>query len=121
MGMAVALAERMTKRDVAHRLIDFLDEHAFDPVLAASPERLPEGKRGELRAVQVEMRRERERFRRGASPDEIYQTYHEELEAPGATDLRRRLRELDLPTLDDVRVDFEQMAGDLGVGTSGSL
>jgi hypothetical protein len=30
-------------------------------------------------------------------------------------------RELDLPTLEDVRIDFEQMAGDLGVGTSGSL
>lgn len=119
--MAVALAERMTERDVAHRLIDFLDEHAFGPVLAASPMRFPEEKRTELRAVQEQTRRERERFGDGASPEEIYRTYHAELEAPEARELHRRLRELDLPTLDDIRVDFEQMAGDLGVGTAGSL
>lgn len=119
--MAVAFAERMTKHDVAHRLIDFLDEHAFGPVLAASPERFPQEKRVALRAAQVETRRERERFGRGASPEEIYRTYHEELAAPAAADLHRRLRELDLPTLEDVRIDFEQMAGDLGVGSSGSL
>jgi len=119
--MVVARAERMTERDVAHRLIDFLDQHAFAPVLAATPERFSEEKRLTLRAVQNEIRRERERFGQEASAEAIYRMYHAELEAPGASDLHRRLRELDLPSLDDLRVDFEQMAGDLGIGTSGSL
>jgi len=119
--MVVAFPWRMTQRDVAHRLFEFLDEHAFGPVLSASPERFPQERRTKLHAVQEATRRERERFERGASATEIYRTYHEELQAPGAADLHRRLRELDLPTLDDVRIDFEQMAGDLGVGTSGSL
>jgi hypothetical protein len=119
--MLVAFAVCMTRSDVAHRLFEFLDEHAFAPVLAANPERFPKARRMELRAAQVETRRERARFERGASAEEIYRTYHEELAAPGAADLKRRLRALDLPTLDDLRVDFEQMAGDLGVGTFGSL
>lgn len=119
--MAVAFPWSMTRRDVAHRLFEFLDQHAFNPVLSASLEGLPEARRTKLRAAQEEMRRERGRFERGASADDIYRTYHAELAAPGAADLHRRLRELDLPTLDDVRIDFEQMAGDLGVGTSGSL
>lgn len=119
--MAVAFGCSMTQRDIAHRLFEYLDEHAFGPVLSASPERFPQELQEELRAAQGETRRERERFARGASPTEVYRTYHEELEAPGAADLHRRLRKLDLPTLDDVRIDFEQMAGDLGVGTSGSL
>ncbi len=119
--MAVAFHGNMTQRDVAHRLLQFLDEHAFGPVLSASPERFPQELQGKLHAAQEETRRERERFERGASATEIYRTYHEELGASGAADLHRRLRELDLPTLDDVRIDFEQMAGDLGVGTSGSL
>jgi len=119
--MGVAFHPRMTQRDVAHRLFEFLDEHAFAPVLSASPEHFPQERRSELRAAQAQTRRERERFERGASAAEIYRTYHAELAAPGAADLHRMLRELDLPTLDDVRIDFEQMAGDLGVGTSGSL
>ena len=119
--MAVAFPSGMTQRDAASRLFEFLDEHAFGPVLSASPEHLPRERRAKLRAAQEATWRERERFERGASADEIYRTYHEELEAPGAADLHRKLRELDLPTLDDVRIDFEQMAGDLGVGTSGSL
>ena len=119
--MAVAFARDMTQRDVAHRLFEFLDEHAFRPVLAATPERLPEEQRAALRSVQAETRRERERFARGGTATEIYRAYHEELEAPGAADRHRRLRELDLPTLEDVRIDFEQMAGDLGVGAPGAL
>ncbi len=119
--MGVALTASVTQRDVAHRLFEFLDEREFGPVLAASPERYPEPRRGELRAAQEETRRERARFENRASAAEIYRTYHEELAAPEAAELHRRLRKLDLPTLEDVRIDFEQMAGDLGIGTSGAL
>lgn len=106
---------------MAHRLFEFLDEHAFQPVLSASPERYREAQRRALSTAQERTRQERARFERGASAQEIYRTYHDELADPGAAALHRELRELDLPTLEDVRVDFEQMASDLGVGTSGSL
>jgi hypothetical protein len=112
----------MTQRDVAHRLFDFLDQHAFAPVLNASAERYPEPRRAALlRSAQERVRRERERFERGASAGAIYRIYHEELAAPETVELHERLRQLDLPTLEDVRIDFEQMANDLGIGTAGAL
>jgi hypothetical protein len=111
----------MTQDDVAHRLLEFLDEHAFGPVLSARPEGYPAAQGEALRAAQTETRRERERFEPGASASQVYRTYHEELAAPGSAALHRRLRELALPALEDVRIDFEQMASDLGIGTSGSI
>jgi hypothetical protein len=110
----------MTQHDVAHRLFEFFDEHAFRPVLAVSPERYPPSRRDELWAVQEATRRERGRFESRRSAAEVYRAYHEELAAPDAAGLHRRLRALDLPTLEDVRIDFEHMAADLGIGASGA-
>ena len=121
MGIGVAPTARMTERHVAHRLLAYLDEHAFKPVLQADAEHYPPERRAPLERAQAEVRLERERMRRAGTPVRIYLAYHEELATPQAPARHRRLRELDLPTLEDLRVDFEQMANDLGIGTSGAL
>jgi len=111
----------MSERDVAHRLFDFLDQHAFRPVLHAQPEHYPEAQREQLRILQADTRARRQRFHAPVSASDLYRSYHEMLGSAAERDLHARLHALGLPALEDIRIDFEQMASDLGIGTSGAL
>ena len=111
----------MTGSDVAHRLFDFLDQHAFKPVLSARPESYSEAQREILRSAQADAQRVRARLDAHTSAAELYRSFHEVLASADSRRLHARLHELGLPALDDVRIDFEQMASDLGIGTSGAL
>ena len=120
MGIAVAPQRRMSERDVARRLFDYLDEHAFRPVLEAEAEHYPAAQREALALAQRETRREREQLLHAASAAVVYRAFHAQIASPEATARYARLRELDLPTLEDLRIDFEQMAADLGLGSVGT-
>ena len=109
----------MSERDVARRFFDYLDEHVFRPILESPPEHRPEHERELLAQLQRDTRQERERMLHAPSAAAVYQAYHAEIATPAAHQRYARLRELDLPTLEDVRIDFEQMAGDLGIGVGG--
>ncbi len=109
----------MSERDVARRLFDYLDEHVFRPILAAGAEHRPEHERELLVQLQRETRHERERILHAPSATAVYRAFHAEIATPEAHQRYARLRELDLPTLEDVRLDFEQMAVDLYIGAGG--
>lgn len=109
----------MTDRDVRERLIGYLEEKVFHQVLTADPERAPAERREALREAQRLVRGERERLRSQRSAEALFDAFEAELASDRARQAYQRLRELDLPTLADVRLDFEQMAQDLGVGLSG--
>lgn len=103
----------MTDTDVTHRLVSFLDEHVFDPVLRARAEDLPAGKRAALLEMQQAMRRERTRFHGYSSAAQVYREFHDDVNSQDERARQRTLHDLGLPTLADVRIDFEQMARDL--------
>lgn len=97
------------------RLVNFLDEKAFQPVLGANPESYPEDKRNVLKDVQDATRAERDRFHDYGSAEEVYQMYKDDLNSEPAQDVHGKLRDLDLPTLNDVRSEFENLAQEVGV------
>ena len=59
---------------------------------------------------------ERERFRAYGSASEVVRMFKDDLSSEPAKDVHRDLRDLGLPTLDDVRDDFEDLARRLKVG-----
>jgi hypothetical protein len=105
----------MADEDVRRRFLSYLDEHAFEPVLKARPEDHPQDQRDRLTEMQEAIRSERDRFQRCGTAVEVYEMFEEELRSEPARKAHRELRELDLPTLEDVRLDFQQMAGELGI------
>jgi uncharacterized protein (DUF2267 family) len=105
----------MTDEDARRKLVDFLDERAFQPVLRAKPDDFPKDKRDQLADVQRSTESEQERFRNYESAEKVVQMYRDDLSSEAAQKVHRQLRDLGLPTLNDVRDEFEQRARELGV------
>ncbi|WP_137389624.1 hypothetical protein [Rhodoligotrophos defluvii] len=101
--------------DAKAKLVDFLDRKAFEPVLRADPDRYSESQRAKLEDVKRATESERERFRNYESAEKVYQMYRDDLSSEPAQEVDRELRDLNLPTLKDVREEFEQLAEELGV------
>ncbi len=91
-------------------LVDFLEKRVFRPVLDAKPEDYPESKRDDLLDVQRSTRSEVQRFRNYESAEQVKDMYRDDLSSKAAKDVQRKSRELGLPTLPEVRDEFEKLA-----------
>lgn len=105
----------MASQNSKDKLVNFLDRHAFRPVLDAAPGDYPESKRDKLAHVQRATEDERERYRQYESAEKVYQMYRDDLSSEAAKEVHRELRQLSLPTLHDVRDEFERLAEEVGV------
>ena len=100
----------MSKHDARTQLIEFLERRAFNPVLHAS------GKdNGELADLKRRTETEIERFRNYGSAHDVVVNFRRDLTSEPAKKIHRRLAAQDLPTLPDLREDFEQLVQRLGV------
>jgi hypothetical protein len=106
----------MAHRSPKDELVAFLDRKAFDPVLHAKPSDVPQGKRAAPEDVQRATEAERERYHRYGSADEVIRMFEDDLNSEPAKKVHRKLSELGLPTLNDLRAEFEALAERLDVG-----
>ncbi len=88
----------------------FLDQHVFDPILKASPDKYSESERKELEDVQNRTRTEKERYHNYSSADELIRMYKDDLHSEKAKPVNQKLKRLGLPQLADVRDEFERKA-----------
>ncbi len=101
--------------DAKQKLVRFLEERAFRPVLRADPAQYPETRREELEDVQRRTEQEIERFRNYAPAREVVTNFRRDLTSEPAKKVHRTLNELGLPTPNDVRTEFEKLASELGL------
>jgi len=114
--MCVRKTEENTMASEAKsRLVEFLDREAFDPILKANPDRYPDSKKDKLRDVQRATESEKKRYHEYSSAEQVYRMYRDDLSSEPAQKIDRELRDLDLPTLKDVREKFERLASEVGV------
>ncbi len=106
----------MAQQDAKQRLVHFLEEKAFRPVLRADPHKYPESRRDLLKDVQRRTETELERFHSYNSVDEVITNFRRDLNSSAAKKVHHELEQLGLPTLHDVRDDFEKLAQQLGHG-----
>ncbi|MGE5540597.1 MAG: hypothetical protein ACM30I_18415 [Gemmatimonas sp.] len=104
-----------THESAKHKLIEFLERRAFDPVLSAKPEHYPEPRRSKLADVQRRTRTEVERFHRYGSAREVVVNFLRDLDSEPAERVHRELKALGLPTLNDVEDEFMRLADELHV------
>jgi len=106
----------MSDNEAKRRLIEFLDTRAFDPVLKARSQDYPEAQRAKLEDVQGRTRAERERFHEYGSARKVVDMFKGDLSSAPAKKVHRDLEALGLPTLNQLRSEFERLADELGVG-----
>lgn len=100
----------MAQTDTRQDLIHFLEQHAFQPVLRARAQDFPEKQRGELAGLQDRTKTEVARFHGYRSAQEVVTNFKRDPTSAPAKQCIARLVALGLPTLDDVREQFEQLA-----------
>jgi hypothetical protein len=105
----------MAQSDARARLVRFLDQKAFQPVLTADTDRFPEGQREKLLDLKQRTRVEIERFRSYSSAHDVVVNFHRDLSSAPAKKVHRELRELGLPTIEELRDDFENLAEELEI------
>lgn len=99
-------------------LTEFVIRKAFDPVMRAKADGKSEADRKALEHVQQAARAEIERYRRYSSAQEVATNFKRDLSSDAAKKLHAQLRRLHLPTIEDIREDFDDKAGKLGVKAS---
>ena len=104
----------MTER-MKHELVELLVRKALDPVLATKPDGLSGPDQERLAHVQRATRAEIERFRGYATAEEVVTNFKRDLTSVPAKKIHAELGHLHLPTLHDVRAEFEDRAAALGV------
>ncbi|HYZ63161.1 MAG TPA: hypothetical protein VE650_11965 [Acetobacteraceae bacterium] len=97
-------------QDKKKELVDFLERKAFDPVLHAK-----NGDKATLEHVQQATRAEIERYRNYGSAEEVVTNFKRDLHSSAAKKVHAELKQLGLPTLNDIRDEFEAKARALGV------
>ena len=96
-------------------LVRFLEERAFKPVLNAKPKDRSEPEQKKLDHVQKATRAEIERFHKYRSAQEVVTNFRRDLDSAPAKRIHAELRSLGLPTINDIREEFERHAEELGV------
>ncbi|WP_040619257.1 hypothetical protein [Rhodovulum sp. PH10] len=107
----------MTSDDRKKReLLDLVERKAFDPVMHARPDGRSPADRDALEEVKRKTESEIERYRGYDSAATLVANFERDLTSEPAKRVHAELRRLDLPTIEDIRDEFERKAADLGVG-----
>lgn len=96
-------------------LVDFLKRRVFEPVMRADESGRSDAEKRKLQDVKDATRSEIERFENYDSAEEVVVNFKRDLNSEPAEKIHRESRALDLPTLNDIRREFEDKARDLGL------
>jgi hypothetical protein len=93
-------------------LVHYLDQHVFDPILRADVRQHPEQKKKELEDVQRRTATEKDRYHHYDSAEKVVQMYKDDLSSEHARPVNKKVKELNLPILADVKDEFLKLAGE---------
>lgn len=97
-------------REKREKLVGFLKEKAFEPVLKASEKKYKTDKEKEkLHDVQQSTQSELERFEKYGSAKDVKENYLSDLNSSTAKKINNELKELDLPRLPDLKDEFLEL------------
>lgn len=102
--------------DARKKLLDLLDKKAFDPVLQASPDDYKGDDKQKLKDLQKTTQSTKESYHEYGSAEKVREMFRDDLSSDAAQKVHKQLRDLGLPTLQDVKPEFEKLADEVGVG-----
>jgi hypothetical protein len=98
------------------KLVHFLDQRAFAPVLKAKAERYSDNDKRKLEDVQQRTRTEMDRFHHYGSAEDVVVNFKRDLDSEPAKKVHRELESLGLPTIVVIKDEFLKLARELHVG-----
>lgn len=101
--------------DAAAKLLDYLDEHLFRPILNIEPNSIEEGEQAAFVALQDEIDRQREALGSCGSAEAVVAAFEREWHSDEAVEAREGLARLGHPVPPELRRDFLAFARKLGV------
>ena len=104
--------------DKKRELLELVRSKAFEPVMRARAEERSDAERRKLEDVQQATKAEIERYENYSSAEELVTNFKRDLSSDAARKIHRELKSLGLPTIGDIRDEFEKKARDLGVQAS---
>lgn len=106
----------MEQDEKREKLLNFLNKKAFDPILEKSKEDYDsEAEKRRLEEVQRTTKREKERFWRYDTPEEVRENFLNDLSSEAAVEVQEELKELDLPRLPQFKKEFLDLCKELDV------
>ena len=108
----------MPETKAREELLDLLDKKVFEPVLNASPERYSKASDKELlKNVQDTMRTTYRRYHeKYISADEVADNFKNDLSSGVSQHIQAEVKQLGLPTFDDVKDEMFRLEDRLGAG-----
>lgn len=107
----------MADKNARDQLLDLIDRKAFQPVLNASPDEYKnERDKQKLQDVQKTTRSTQQSYHEVKTVEKVRDKFRDDLSSDAAQKVHRELHDLGLPTLNDIKDEFEQLADKLGVG-----
>ena len=113
---AITKEEHTMSDNARDKLLDLLDNKAFDPVLQASPDDYKGDDQEKLKDLQKTTKSTKESYHEYDSAEKVRQMFRDDLSSDAAQDVHQQLRDLGLPTLNDIKPEFERVADEVGVG-----
>jgi hypothetical protein len=101
--------------DKKKELLQLVEHKAFDPVMRAKPDGRSEAEKKKLEHVQRATQAEIDRYRAYGSADQLVTNFKRDLTSAAAKKVHAELRSLHLPTIEDIKDEFERKARALGV------
>jgi hypothetical protein len=114
---SVAKGVRLAAKDARQELVDLLNDNVFNPILNASRDKYKrDADRQKLQDLQSTTRSTQESYeKRYKTAEKVVEMYRDDLSSDAAKKVQEESRDLGLPTLPDVKAEFEKKAQELGV------
>lgn len=97
------------------KLIDYLDQKVFDPVVQADPTDFAETHRGDLTTLKAALHTAQLRYHNAGTAEKVREMFHNDLKAEEDLGIRAELRRLNLPTMQDIHAEFDRLCHDMGL------
>lgn len=106
----------MSDDEKRRKLVEFLDRHAFDPILSKSPDDFPDDKKKKFQDLKRSTESEKNRFHNNyRSATDVKNNYLSDLNSKTAKKKNSELEELGLPQLPEFRDQFMHLCEELHV------
>jgi hypothetical protein len=106
----------MANKEAREKLLSMLDKKAFDPVIKAHPKDYSGSDQQKLENVQRKTHSTKQRYHDSyKTAQAVYDNFKSDLSSNSAQHVHQEIRSLGLPTLQDIKGDFEALAKELGV------
>lgn len=106
----------MATKDKREELLKFIDKNAFDVILKASGEKLNDEEKELLGDVQRKTESEKKQFHeKYKTAEEVKKNYLSDVRSKSAKKVNEELKKLRLPTLPDLKDEFQELCKKLEV------